>query len=99
MHEYVSKEVLDLLVCVAVRAFVTPDNKLKVAVAGGGGGPLAGWAAASSPAAQQQQQATAGGGGSDAAAGGGSGIAPVYLLNDVNLMTVMESVKLFMDIY
>jgi hypothetical protein len=99
--EYLGRDCLDLLVCVDVAAAAIspaaagshagsssalqqqlPALQLLLA----GAAPGAGASAAAGPT---------GGGSSSSAAGGGG--ACCYIINDVNLLTVLETVRLLMD--
>jgi hypothetical protein len=101
--EYLGRDCLDLLLCVDVAAAaVTPaaaaagsqavssgalqqqPPALQLLLAGAAPGPSA--SAAAGPI---------GGGSSSSAAGGGG--ACCYIINDVNLLTVLETVRLLMD--
>lgn len=84
--EYLGRDCLDLLVCVDVAAAAVD--------AAGGTGPalqllLAG--------AAQGQGGSAGANGSGSSSSSNGGGACCYVINDVNLLTVLETVRLLMD--
>ncbi|GLC71375.1 hypothetical protein PLESTF_001108700 [Pleodorina starrii] len=88
LHEYLSRGSLDLAVCLSLRATMDrPTDRLRLELSG--------------QDLNAPPQQTAAGGGGGGGGGGGQGllgrVCPVYLLNDVNLMTVFDSVKLLME--
>jgi hypothetical protein len=86
--EYLGRDCLDLLLCLDVAAAANEAGSLQVSVKG------------ISPAeAGDSSSISAAPGGATPAAGGGSSNPswPVYVINDVNLLTVLDTVKLIMD--
>lgn len=75
MHEYMSKDVLDVLLGVTVKAECV-DEVLRLSLSGD---------------TRAQQAAGASG------EGGGRNVWPVYVVNDLNMVTVVESIKLLME--
>lgn len=105
--EYLGRDCLDLLVCVDVAAAAVEPTPAAAAAAGGGAqgstllqqqqqGPalqllLAGAAPGTGPGAGVGP--TGGSSGSSSSTGG----ACCYIINDVNLLTVLETVRLLME--
>lgn len=108
--EYVSKDSLDMLLCLAARADVTAGT-LRLKLSGdvgadatcsssgsGNGGSSSGNGSVHGGSAGSSAGAGANGSGASGANGSGSGAVqwPVYLINDINLMTVVDSVRLLL---
>jgi hypothetical protein len=83
--EYLGRDCLDLLLCVDVAAAASEAGSLQVSVQG------------VSPAAATGGSSSNTGAAGASAAGGGGPSWPVYVINDVNLLTVLDTVKLIMD--
>ncbi len=83
LTEYLSTDALDLLVCAHASAAVQDDGRLLVRVQGGANGasPRKGGAA----------------GDTAATIGSGDGVWPLYFVNDVSLLQLLETSKLVMD--
>ncbi|WIA20415.1 hypothetical protein OEZ85_004831 [Tetradesmus obliquus] len=79
--EYLGRDCLDLLLCLDVAAASSEAGGLQVSVQG------------VSPAAAGGGSSSSGG----AVCRSGSPSWPVYVINDVNLLTVLDTVKLIMD--
>ena len=99
LQEYLSKDSLDALVCLHAKAAVE-DGVLRFMLSGDvpdNGG------VSSNTVISQAAAAALAGGGLGAIGAGSSGVAaaagvwPVYIINDVNMLTVLETVKLMMD--
>jgi hypothetical protein len=85
--EYLGRDCLDLLLCLDVAAAANEAGSLQVSVQG-----ISPSAAGTSSSSSSSGNAAAGGGGSSS-----SPSWPVYVINDVNLLTVLDTVKLIMD--
>ncbi|KAG2489303.1 hypothetical protein HYH03_012135 [Edaphochlamys debaryana] len=83
LHEYLSRGSLDLAVCLSARATMDrTTDRLRVELSG----------------QDLNASHTPGAAGAGAAGGGLLGrVCPVYLLNDINLLTVLDSVKLLSE--
>lgn len=110
--EYLGRDCLDLLVCVDVAATAAAPTTASIPSAAGGAGGGGGGGGLGASSLQQQGPAlqlllagaapgasSAGSSANSAAASGsgGGGGACCYLINDVNLLTVLDTVRLLMD--
>ncbi len=82
-----AQDSLDALVCLHARAEVQ-DDSLRISITGNDG---------RQPQQPQQRKASSGGGAAAAASTAGDAVYPVYVVNDVNLLQVLDTVKLMMD--
>ena len=98
LHEYLGKEALDVTACLSAHAEVVvrkPPSRGAVSgqPRGGAAGASAAMAAASAAAATEQKLRIVLSGGS--AQEGLSHVRPFALVNDISLLTVLESYRLF----
>ena len=99
LHEYLGKEALDVTACLSAHAEVVMRKSPSGAAAtgqqrgGGATGASAAMAAAAAAAATEQKLRIVLSGGS--AQEGLSHVRPFALVNDISLLTVLESYRLF----
>ncbi len=95
IHEYLSRGSLDVAACLSLRATMDrARDKLKIELSGQdlNSGPAGGGSAGGSGG-----QGARGGEGSGSGSGLLGKVCPVYVVNDVNLMTVLDTMKLLSE--
>jgi len=89
--EYVGRDCLDLLACLDLAAAATSTGSLQLKVHG------------AAPSCADASSSSGGAGGKAASnssttdSSSGGVLWPVYVINDVNLLTVLDTVKLVLD--
>jgi hypothetical protein len=87
--EYVGRDCLDLLACLDLAAAATSTGSLQLKVHG------------AAPSCANTSSSSGGGGkaasNSTTDSSSGGVLWPVYVINDVNLLTVLDTVKLILD--
>ncbi|KAF6255279.1 hypothetical protein COO60DRAFT_1702917 [Scenedesmus sp. NREL 46B-D3] len=89
--EYLGRDCLDLLLCVDVAAAASEAGGLQVSLQGVPPAAAAAGGDSSSSTGAAGGGTAAAGGSCGAAGGGGSPSWPVYVINDVNLLTVLDT--------